>query len=132
MHVKHFMCCNILYKHFLGSEMTTFNSVEELIRVARDGRSQKEFAELLKVDQSLVSKYERGKANPPISFINQCMHLVHRVGDDDVPTADQLAEQIRAALADPDLRQARFALSRLVDAFASENAQTRVAGATHR
>ena len=112
--------------------MATFNSVEELIRAARDGRSQKEFADLLKVDQSLVSKYERGKTNPPISFINQCMHLVHTAADDDVPTADQLAERIRAALADPDLWQARSALSRLVDAFASENAQTRVAGATHR
>jgi len=122
----------MLYLHFLGTEMATFNSVEELIRVARNGRSQKEFADLLKVNQSLVSKYEHGKANPPISFINQCLHLVHRATDDDVPTADQLAERIRAAMADPDLWQARSALSRLVDAFASENAQTRVAGATHR
>ena len=121
----------MLYLHFLGTDMATFNSVEELIRAARDGRSQKEFADLLKVDQSLVSKYERGKTNPPMSFIKQCMHLVH-TADDDVPTADQLAERVRAALADPDLRQARSALSRLVDAFASENAHTRVAGATHR
>jgi len=117
------------YMHFWGSEMATFNSVEELIRVARDGRSQKEFADLLKVDQSLVSKYERGKTNPPISFINQCMLLVHGAADDDVPTADQLAERIRAAMADPDLRQARSALSRLVDAFASENTQARSSGA---
>lgn len=57
--------------------MATFNSVEELIRTARDGRSQKQVADLLKVDQSLASKYERGKTNPPIGFISQCMHVVH-------------------------------------------------------
>ena len=50
--------------------MAIFESVEELIRAARNGRSQKEFADLLEVDQSMVSKYERGKASPPISVIN--------------------------------------------------------------
>lgn len=109
--------------------MTAFESVEELIRAARNGRSQKEFADLLKVDQSMVSKYERGKASPPISVINHCMRLVHTAESESTPTAEQLAERVRVTLADPDLAQVRSALSRLVDAFASEHAQPRSAGA---
>ena len=99
-----------------------FESVEELIRAARNGRSQKEFADLLEVDQSMVSKYERGKASPPISVINRCM-------GEAAPSAEQLADRVRESLADPKLGQVRSALSRLVDAFASENAQARSSGA---
>jgi len=104
------------------------SSVGELIRAARNGRSQKDFAELLGVKQSSVSRYESGKASPPISVIEHCMRLVHTTGGDDVPTAEQLADRVRVALADPDLGQVRSALSRLVDAFVSEHAQTRSVG----
>lgn len=112
--------------------MAIFESVEELIRAARNGRSQKEFADLLEVDQSMVSKYERGKASPPISVINHCMRLVHKAEGDVDPSAEQLADRVRETLADPDLGQVRSALSRLVDAFASEHAQTRATGTTPR
>jgi transcriptional regulator with XRE-family HTH domain len=115
--------------HFMDGKMAVFESVEELIRAARNGRSQKEFADLLEVDQSMVSKYERGKASPPISVINRCMRLVHTVESETTPSAEQLAERVRVTLADPDLGQVRSALSRLVDAFASEHAQTRTTGA---
>lgn len=115
--------------HFLDDKIVAFESVEELIRAARDGRSQKEFADLLEVDQSMVSKYERGKASPPISVINHCMRLVHTAEGETAPSAEQLAERVRVTLADPDLGQVRSALSRLVDAFASEHAQTRTTGA---
>lgn len=119
----------MLLVHLIGDAMAIFDSVEELIRAARNGRSQKEFAALLGVDQSMVSKYERGKINPPISFINSCMRLVHTAEGETVPSAEQLAERVRVALADPDLGQVRSALSRLVDAFASEHTQTRTTGA---
>ena len=108
--------------------IVAFESVEQLIRAARNGRSQKEFADLLEVDQSLVSKYERGKASPPISVINRCMRLVHTTEGETAPSAEQLAERVRVTLAAPDLGQVRSALSRLVDAFASEHAQTRTTG----
>lgn len=101
-------------------------SVGELVNAARNGRSQRGFAEFLGVKQSSVSRYESGKASPPIRVIEQCMQLVHAANAEDASTADQLAERIRAALADPDLRQARLALSRLVDTFVSKHAQTRV------
>ena len=115
--------------HFVSDKIVAFESVEELIRAARNGRSQKEFADLLEVDQSMVSKYERGKASPPISVINRCMRLVHTAEGETAPSAEQLAERVRVTLADPDLGQVRSALSRLVDAFASENAQARSSGA---
>lgn len=110
----------------------TISSVSELVRAARNGRSQKEFASLLGVKQSSVSRYESGKASPPITVIEHCMRLVHTAGPDDAPTAEQLADRVRVALADPDLWQVRSALSRLVDAFVSEHAQNRPASAAHQ
>lgn len=109
--------------------MVSISSVGELVRAARDGRSQKDFAVLLGVKQSSVSRYESGKVSPPISVIEHCMRLVHTDGGEDAPTAEQLADRVRVALADPDLGQVRSAISRLVDAFASEHAQTRTTGA---
>ena len=119
----------MLLVHYLGGNIVSFESVEELIRAARNERSQKEFADLLEVDQSMVSKYERGKASPPISVINRCMRLVHTAEVETAPSAEQLAVRVRESLADPKLGQVRSALSRLVDAFASENAQARSSGA---
>lgn len=109
--------------------MVTFDSVEKLIRAARNRRSQKEFAALLGVDQSMVSKYEHGKSNPPIDVINRCMRLVHIEEGDEAPSAEQLAERVREALADPDLGRVRSALSRLVDAFASGHMHPHKTGA---
>lgn len=87
---------------------------------------------MLGVRQSSVSRYEGGKTSPPISVIEHCMRMVHITGGDDVPTAEQLADRVRVALADPELGQMRSALSRLVDAFVSEYAQTRRAGPVPR
>ncbi len=118
--------------HIKGKQMVSINSVGELVRTARNGRSQKEFSVLLGVKQSSVSRYESGKASPPINVIEHCMRLVHTAGSDESPTAEQLADRVRVALADPDLGLVRSALSRLVDAFASEHALIRTAGALHQ
>ena len=115
--------------HYQGGKIVAFESIEELIRAARIGRSQKEFVDLLEIDQSLVSKHERGKASPPISVINRCMRLVHMAEAETAPSAEQLAERVRLTLAAPDLGKVRSALSRLVDAFASEHVQTRTTDA---
>jgi transcriptional regulator with XRE-family HTH domain len=105
------------------------SSVGELVRAARNGLRQKEFAAVLGVEQSSVSRYESGKASPPISVIEHCMRLVHTAGADDAPTAEQLANRVRVALADPELREARSAFSRLVDAFVCEHRQTHTVSA---
>ena len=107
----------------------SISTVGELVRAARKGRSQKEFANLLGVKQSSVSRYESGKASPPISVIENCMRLVHADDSGGAPTADQLAKRVKQALAEPGLEHVRSALSDLVNAFAAELMQTRAAGA---
>jgi len=77
----------------------------------------------------MVSKYERGKACPPIGVINLCMRLVHTAEGEAALSAEQLADRVRKSLANPKMGQVRSALSRLVDAFASETAQGRSSGA---
>nr|QFE31782.1 hypothetical protein MS308 [uncultured bacterium] len=68
--------------------MTCFNYIEltffvayprsqnELIKMARGTRSQREFAELLCVDKTCLSRYENGKLGAPVAVINQCLALV--------------------------------------------------------
>jgi hypothetical protein len=77
----------------------------------------------------MVSKYECGKVNPPIRIINLCMQMVHAADGETALSAEQLANRVRESLADPKMGPARSAISRLVDAFASENAQARTSGA---
>ncbi|QXP89546.1 helix-turn-helix domain-containing protein [Methylococcus capsulatus] len=101
-------------------------TVAELVRAARSGRSQKEFARELGVRQSSVSRYESGRANPPVRVIEHCMRLVHSTGHEHAPTADELAAKVRTELADSDLGEIRLLLARLIDTLASEHAQARV------
>ena len=100
-------------------------TVAELVRTARNGRSQKEFARELGVRQSSVSRYESGRATPSLKVIEHCMRLVHSTGTEPAPTAGELAAKVRTELADPDLGEVRLAIARLIDALASEHAQAR-------
>lgn len=98
-------------------------SIGELIKRARNGRNQQDFAAFLGVTQSSLSRYESGKSNPRVEVIEQCMRLVHDAGSDQHPSADELADRVRTALADPGMGQVRSALSKLVDVFALEHKQ---------
>jgi transcriptional regulator with XRE-family HTH domain len=118
----------MLLVHFNGSKTVSISSVGELVRAARKGRNQKEFAQLLGVRQSSVSRYESGKASPPISVIEHCMRLVHTDAQDRSPSAEQLANRVRETMAGPGLEHVRSAMSRLVDVFASEHIQIRTTG----
>jgi len=100
-------------------------TVAELVRAARNGRSQKEFAHDLGVRQSSVSRYESGRANPPVKVIEYCMRLVHSTGREQAPTADELAAKVQNELANSDLGGVRLALAKLIDSLASEHAQVR-------
>jgi len=102
------------------------NTVGQLVRAARKAHSQQEFADMLGVKQSSISRYESGKASPPISVIEQCMRLVHIDDTDAGPTADQLAERVRQVFAEPGLQDVRSALSNLVNAFAAGQTQARM------
>ncbi|MBP1151313.1 helix-turn-helix transcriptional regulator [Methylocaldum sp. RMAD-M] len=100
-------------------------TVAELVRTARNGRSQKDFARELGVRQSSVSRYESGRANPPVRVIEHCMRLVHSTGHEPAPTADELAAKVRTELAATDLGEVRLVLARLIDTLASEHMQAR-------
>lgn len=107
-------------------------TVSELIHKARNGRSQNEFARELGVRQSSVSRYESGRANPPIKVIEHCMRMVHSAGTESAPTADELAAKVRIELADSDLGEVRRALARLIDTLASEHSQARMMSPSSR
>jgi len=66
-------------------------SISQLIKTARNGRSQAEFARELGVKQSTLSRYEKGDANPKAHVIERCMRLVHWGNENHIPTVDELA-----------------------------------------
>jgi LysR family transcriptional regulator, nitrogen assimilation regulatory protein len=70
-------------------------TIGEIIRTARNGRSQKAFADLLGVKQSSVSRYESGRASPPAAVIDACMQLVHQLNDENPHTPRDAAAHTR-------------------------------------
>lgn len=97
-------------------------SVADLVRTARGQQTQAEFGVSLGIDQSLVSKYERGHTCPSKETIEACMHLVHgkEAAIVATPTAGQLASRIKNELSGPEMAAARQALDRLIDAVAGK------------
>lgn len=72
-------------------------TIGEIVRAARNGRSQKAFAELLGVKQSSVSRYESGRASPPTAVIDACMQLVHQMNGSTPATQRRHAQEPRIA-----------------------------------
>jgi len=48
----------------------------ELLRQARGARTQAEFAKVLKVDRSCLSRYEREQLGAPTAVINHCLGAI--------------------------------------------------------
>lgn len=107
-------------------------TVAELVRSARNGRSQKEFARELGIGQSMVSRYESGRANPPVKVIEYCMRLVHATGAEPTPTADELAAKVLIELANSDLGEVRLAIASIIDTLVRDHMQARVVSPTSR
>lgn len=103
-------------------------SISELIKAARDGRSQAEFAHELGVSQSTLCRYELGQANPKTEVIERCMRLVHwgDWGDQGKePSVDELADKVRTRLGREDQAPLRVTLSKLIDGLVSEKDKAR-------
>lgn len=100
-------------------------TISQLIKMARNGRSQAEFARDLGVTQSTLSRYEQGVANPKVDVIERCMHLVHWGNDAGSPTVDELAEKVRAQLGRADQAPLRVTLSNLIDGLVAEKHMAR-------
>jgi len=99
------------------------DTVAHIVRTARNGRSQQEFARELGVEQSSVSRYESGRASPPARVIEYCMRLAHSGSSEVVPTADALAAKVQTQLANPELGGFRLALARLIDTVTADHSQ---------
>ena len=115
-HLLHIMHC----MHPLWGLLVTITNIPQLIKMARDGRSQAEFARDLGVKQSTLSRYEKGDANPKAHVIEHCMRLVHWSDHDPEPTVDELADKVRAQLGREDQAPLRMALSNLIDGLVAD------------
>jgi len=96
------------------------NNVANLIRIARNGRTQAQFAAVLGVSQSQLSRYERGEYDPPAKVINACMREAHIGNGGLAPSVDDLAQRVRMTLASPGKEQARSAIASLLAVLAHE------------
>ena len=112
-------------RHLSGVLHVAITSISELIKTARDGRSQAEFARDMGVTQSTLSRYERGYANPKAEVIERCMRLVHWGNRETEPSVDQLVDKVRAQLSREDQAPLRVALSNLIDGLAAEKSEAR-------
>ena len=97
------------------------SSVSELVRLARNGQSQEQFAKELGVMQSSISRYERGSVNPPARVIDHCMYLVNQRGIQAVPSAEQLATKILNHLMDLEAADARLVLDKVIDTLVANH-----------
>jgi len=108
------------YMHYFEILRVAITSIPQLIKLARAGRSQAEFARELGITQSTLSRYEQGGANPKIEVIEHCMRLVHWGNHEGVPSVDELADKVRAQLGRQDQATLRVALSKLIDGLVTE------------
>ena len=105
--------------HFCGALRVTITSISQLIKTARDGRSQTEFAQELGISQSSLCRYENGDTNPKAEVIERCMRLVHWEEQEQEPSVDELANKVRTQLGRADQAPLRVALSKLIDGLAA-------------
>ncbi|WP_374690321.1 multiprotein-bridging factor 1 family protein [Accumulibacter sp.] len=93
------------------------SSVSQLIRAARRGRSQAEFAHELGVSQSTLSRYERGSANPKVDVIDHCMRAVHWDRRHDDSSVGELIDKLYKQVGRDDQAPLRGLLSKLIDSL---------------
>lgn len=108
-----------------GIQRVAITSISQLIKAARDGRSQADFAQELGVSQSTLCRYENGDTNPKAEVIERCMRLVHWGNEDGSPSVDELADKVRAQLSREDQAPLRVALSKLIDGLVAEKDMAR-------
>ena len=93
-------------------------SVKEIIHTARGSYTQSAFAELLQTRQSLISKYESGKTNPPSDIINKCIEIIHVEDIENDVSLKELQARIQKVLRGPAHAQARRAFAVILDSLA--------------
>lgn len=98
---------------------TTDMSVREIIRTARGmlKLNQTAFAEKMQTSQSLISKYESGKTNPPADIIDKCMLIIHRENIGGDVSIKALEARMRRVLSGPAQAGARKAFAVILDSL---------------
>lgn len=124
----HIILCMMHYVHNFWNMGVAITNIPQLIKAARDARSQAEFARELGVEQSTLSRYEKGEANPKAHIIERCMHLVHWNNQIPAPTVDELAEKVRKQLYREEQAPLRVALSKIIDGLVAEKKASRNQG----
>jgi len=86
----------------------------QTIRLAREKKSmnQQEFAQHLGKTQSVLSRYENGKVNPPNEIYMHCMHIISE--EKTTSTIEQLINKVYL-LDEEQYSQLRNALCILID-----------------
>ncbi|AXK38414.1 helix-turn-helix domain-containing protein [Crenobacter cavernae] len=95
-----------------------FTSPAELVRQARylSDKNQQEFGALLGKDQSLISRYERGRSVPPTEVTMHCMHILNAATPSkEEVSLETLLTTIRQRLAAPSHARARALLFELLN-----------------
>lgn len=78
------VCYNYTYRAVI-TPVTVFPTRQaELIRAARGGLSQADFARRLGVDRTCLSRYEREVLGAPPSVINHCLAEISRLAGEEV------------------------------------------------
>ena len=119
MYMVHWFSYKMRYMHFCGTLCVAITSISQLIKTARDGRSQTEFAQELGISQSSLCRYENGDTNHKAEVIERCMRLVHWEEQEQEPSVDELANKVRTQLGRADQAPLRVALSKLIDGLAA-------------
>lgn len=98
----------------------TITSIPQLIKTARNGLSQAEFARELGITQSTLCRYEQGNANPKAEVIERCMQRVHLINESGPPSVEDLANKVLTKLCRDDQAHLRVAVSKLIDGLVAE------------
>lgn len=101
----------------IGSEITEMPD-NEIVRTARGHHTQTEFAALLQTRQSLISKYESGKNNPPSGILKKCMAIIQGGNIEGDVSLEELEARMRKVLKGAAQAQARRAFAVILDSLA--------------
>lgn len=94
--------------------MIFINKIKDIVRKARGEMSQADFSKKIGKSQGLLSKYERGTANPPAETIEKCMKILETREKQNI-SSDALAKRIQAELKPSKYLHARQTIAAILD-----------------
>ena len=97
----------------------------QIVFHARNGMKQKDFAQIIEKSQAMVSKYEKGTADPPSSVIIHCMNIIlereNQRKTQPVVSLEELIERVQTILGPENQAKARKIIMSFLDSIAVSN-----------